>query len=130
MSEIRIIIAGSRTFNEYSVMKDAVKTYIDYLPIRDDNEHQIVIVSGGARGADLLGERFAMEYGYNLKRFKADWNNLGKRAGYVRNEDMAKFASEGKNGCLIAFWDGKSRGTEHMINLAQKYKLTSRVIIF
>ena len=87
------------------------------------------IISGGARGADTLGERFANEMGLEIFRFIPDWDGLGKRAGYVRNAEMAKFAVEdGNYGVLIAFWDGQSRGTKHMIDLAKRYGLEVHVV--
>ena len=87
------------------------------------------IISGGARGADTLGERFANEMGLEISRFIPDWDGLGKRAGYVRNAEMAKFAVEdGNYGVLIAFWDGQSRGTKHMIDLAKRYGLEVHVV--
>ena len=75
----------------------------------------VEIVSGGARGADKLGERYAAERGYGLKIFPADWNRYGKRAGYLRNEQMAQYAD-----VCICFWDGESRGTKHMIDLSNR----------
>lgn len=76
-----------------------------------------------ARGADLLGEKYAVERGYHVDRYPADWNGLGKRAGYIRNEQMARNAD-----ALVAFWDGQSRGTKHMIDLASRYGLKIRII--
>lgn len=73
------------------------------------------IVSGGARGADKLGEVYAKDNGYNLRIFPADWNTHGYKAGFLRNEEMAEYAD-----ALAAFWDGKSRGTKHMISTALK----------
>ena len=81
----------------------------------------IEIVSGTAKGADQLGEKYAKEKGYPVKQFPADWSK-GKSAGYVRNEEMAKYAD-----ALIAFWNGLSKGTGHMIDLAKKYKLKIRI---
>ena len=69
------------------------------------------VVSGGARGIDTDGEHWAIGSGIPVKRFPADWDDLGKRAGFVRNAEMADYAD-----ALIAIWDGKSRGTLHMIN--------------
>lgn len=83
----------------------------------------VEIVSGGARGADSLGEKFAREHGCKIKRFIPDWDGLGKKAGFVRNWDMAKYA----DACVV-FWDGKSKGTKHMIDLAKKEGLNLRVV--
>lgn len=108
---MKVIIAGSRDFNDYNKLCQ----YCDHIL---QNQQEIEIVSGTARGADQLGERYATDRGYQIKKFPADWNKFGKSAGYIRNEEMAKYAD-----ALIAFWDGKSKGTEHMINLAKQYNL-------
>ena len=108
---MKVIIAGSRDFNDYSLLKST----LDYMSdIYDDIE----IVSGGARGADSLGEKWARENDIKIHQFIPDWDGLGKSAGYRRNEDMAKFGD-----AAVCFWNGQSRGTEHMINLAKKYNL-------
>lgn len=112
---MKIIIAGSRNFNNYILLKDTIDKL--RLEIFD-----IEIVSGTARGADLLGEKYAIENNLKIHRFKPDWN-LGKKAGYLRNKDMAEFADG-----LIAFWDGVSKGTNHMINLAKEKKLKVKII--
>jgi hypothetical protein len=112
---MKVIIAGSRDFDDYEVLRK----YCDFLL---QSQKDIEIVSGTAKGADHLGERYAIERGYKVTRFPADWNKHGKAAGYIRNEEMAKYGD-----ALIAFWNGNSKGTEHMINLATKYKLNIRV---
>ena len=126
MKELRIIIAGSRDFNEYELLK---KSAIEIITKKTMLPDLTRIISGGARGADTLGERFANEMGLEISRFIPDWEGLGKRAGYVRNAEMAKFASEDDSyGVLIAFWDGQSRGTKHMIDLAKRYGLEVHVV--
>ena len=126
MKELRIIIAGSRDFNDYELLK---KSAIEIITKKTMLPDLTRIVSGGARGADTLGERFANEMGLEITRFIPDWDGLGKRAGYVRNVEMAKFAVEDNNdGMLIAFWDGQSIGTKHMIDLANKYGLEVHVV--
>jgi len=114
---MKVIVAGSRDFNDY----ETLKTVCDFMLSRQD---EVEIVSGTARGADLLGERYAKEKGYSIKQFTPDWSK-GKSAGYIRNEEMAKYGD-----ALIAFWDGKSKGTEHMINLAKKHGLKVKIHIF
>lgn len=93
----------------------------------DTSRENLEIISGVANGADKLGERFAEEYNLKIKKFPANWDLYGKSAGYKRNEQMALYAKE-DNGVLIAFWDGESKGTVHMIKLARKYDLTTIVI--
>ena len=76
-----------------------------------------------------MGEQFAKEENCLLSRFPADWDKYGKSAGYRRNVEMAKFAIEDQNkGLLIAFWDGKSRGTKWMIDIAKRYGLDVEVV--
>ena len=127
--ELRIIVAGSRDFKDYPLLRD---TLIDYLEVMDDtdvvdNPSQVKFISGTAKGADILGEQFAYTYEYEVKRFVPDWNAYGKSAGYRRNAEMAKYASEAY-GVLFAFWDGQSKGTKHMIDLANKYGLEVHVV--
>lgn len=105
---MKLIIAGSRTFNDYEQLRHRCNLIIEYAA----SEEEIEIVSGTAPGADRLGEKYAKEKGYAIKQFPADWKKLGRRAGIVRNTEMAQYAD-----ALIAFWDGKSKGTMHMINL-------------
>ena len=131
MKEVRIIIAGSRSFDDYIKLKTAMYDTICDLKKSNGEELNIKIISGTARGADKLGERYANEYGYEVVRFPANWDRLGKRAGYVRNAEMAKYAvSDGSIGVLVACWDGASKGTKHMIDLANKYGLEVLIVEF
>ena len=81
------------------------------------------IISGGARGVDRLGQRFAKENDIHLEIYRADWDSYGKAAGYRRNVQMAEVAD-----ALAAFWDGESKGTGHMIDIATKRDL--KVLVF
>lgn len=112
---LKLVIAGGRNFVDYELLKRTVKRNYDL--------EDLEIVSGAARGADKLGERFAEENGIPVKRFPADWNGKGKAAGYIRNAEMAEYAD-----ALLAFWDGESKGTNHMINLAKKNSLRVSVV--
>jgi len=126
---VRIIIAGGRDFNDYVKLKAAMFDVIFDLKRKHGEKLDIQIISGTARGADQLGEKYADEYGYEVVRFPADWDGLGKRAGYVRNAEMAKYAvSDGSIGVLVACWNGASKGTKHMIDLAQKHGLEILVV--
>lgn len=77
------------------------------------------IVSGNCRGVDKAGEDFAINHGYRLTTFPANWQKYGKRAGYIRNTAMANYAD-----ALIVVWNGKSKGTKMMIDIARKKGLT------
>jgi hypothetical protein len=115
---MKVIIAGGREFNDYKQLSE----YCNHSFQKIDKE-TIEIVSGTAGGADTLGEQYAGDNNITLKRFPADWDKFGKGAGFKRNTEMAVYAN-----ALIAFWDGKSRGTMHMINIAKKKGLQVRVV--
>ncbi|MBQ2675991.1 MAG: DUF2493 domain-containing protein [Clostridia bacterium] len=117
--EIRIVIAGSRTFNNYK----AAKIYIDNCISKIRKQNKIIIISGGSRGADSLGERYAKENKMQVELYPAEWNKYGKSAGPKRNEKMAQICN-----FVICFWDGKSRGTKSMIDYAKKYEKPIRII--
>lgn len=114
----KVIIAGTRDFNDYDMLKEKCERILS-------NKTDIEVISGTARGADQLGERYASENNYPIHRYPADWDKHGRMAGYIRNEEMAKNAD-----ALIAFWDGSSKGTRHMINIATGYGLQVRVVPF
>lgn len=107
MNEFRLIVAGSRSFSDYPLLKQT----LDWLGNEIYAAESVSIVSGMARGADLLGYHYAKEHNIKCYKFPANWEGLGKRAGFIRNMEMAKFSN-----ALVVFWDGESRGTEHMIN--------------
>ena len=118
MKEFKVIVAGSRDFTNYEVLKQKLDVLLA-------NKERVVIVSGGARGADKMGERYASERNLSCEIYPADWDKFGKGAGYRRNEQMAKVADG-----LVAFWDGKSKGTSHMIELMQKLNKSVRIVKF
>lgn len=111
----RIIIAGSRTFTDKSLLYRICDEQITEI-IKNDKNAIVQIISGGARGADRLAEMYALDRHLSNIILPAQWNKYGKKAGMLRNGDMARMASrkDGK-GMLIAFWDGQSRGTQNMI---------------
>lgn len=131
MKELRVIIAGSRDFDDFPKLMNSCIDILSSITNNNKNLGKIRIVSGAARGADQLGEQYAKLVGYEVSKFPADWDGLGKRAGYVRNAEMAKYAMENSNyGVLIAFWDGKSKGTKHMIDLAKRNGLEVHIVRF
>ena len=113
---MRVIVAGSRGFNDYQKLEKK----LDFLL---QNQKDVVIISGNAKGADTLGETYAIARNYGLETYPADWDTHKRAAGPIRNEQMAKVA----DACVV-FWDGESRGSKHMIDTAHKYNLKVRVI--
>ena len=112
---MRIIVAGGRDFNDYGLLSNT----LDHL---FSNLDKVIIVSGKARGADSLGEQYAKLHNLEVNEFPADWN-LGKGAGHIRNAEMADNA-EG----LVLFWNGVSRGSKGMLEVATKKGLEVKVI--
>ncbi len=109
----RIVIAGSRDYNDYKEAEAFIKQCLEALkPFQ-----KLIILSGGCTGADQLGERFAKENGYLIELHKAKWAEYGKAAGPIRNRKMAENCD-----AVICFWDQKSRGTASMISFAKKYE--------
>ena len=113
---MKVIICGGRNFTDYQYLNAYVKMVPPWIEITE-------VVSGHADGADTLGEQWATKNNIPLKIFPADWERLGRRAGPIRNIEMSKYAE----GC-IAFWDGESKGTKHMIDTAIKAGLWTYVI--
>jgi len=112
---MKVIIAGGRNFNDYKTLKDVCNKVLK-------NCTNIEIVSGTAKGADSLGEQYANEMNFKIKRFPADWDKHGRSAGYIRNSEMANYSD-----ALISFWDENSKGTKHMIDLAKKQGLQVKI---
>lgn len=114
----RCIIAGSRHFSDYALL---VKK-CDALLV-NQSPSEIIVISGTARGADTLGERYAKERGFAVERFPADWDKFGKRAGFLRNSQMADVAD-----ACICFMYPNSRGTKMMSEICAKRSIPCRVI--
>lgn len=115
----RIIIAGSRNCPE----KDNELFLKLTLLFRNMDYNDLEIVSGTCKGADILGENYAKDNNLPIKQFPADWDKHGNKAGYIRNKEMAEYATH-----LIALWDGESKGTKMMIDLAKRNGLKVRII--
>ena len=113
---MRCIVAGSRHFEDY----DFVASKLDHL---FSKRQPYAIVCGMAKGVDMLGHRYAKERGLVVCEYPANWNGYGKMAGHIRNREMAMNAE-----ALVAFWDGESRGTKHMIETAKHCGLKVRVV--
>jgi hypothetical protein len=113
---IKIGVIGSRSFNDYELLKRTLDEYKGKV---------WVIVSGGAKGADSLGEKWANDNNIKTCIYKPDWDTHGKRAGFIRNKDIVEDSD-----IIIAFWDSLSRGTEHSINLAKKMDKEVRIVYF
>lgn len=116
-NEFFLLIVGTRTFSDYELLKTTADKML-YAQVAEGKS--IIIISGGADGADTLAEQYAHEKGYQLYVFEADWNE-GNSAGYKRNARMHKYISRQQKRGVLAFWDGRSKGTAHSFTLAKEY---------
>ena len=113
---MKVIIAGSRFITDYMIVESAIE--------RSGFAREITEVdSGGAKGADVFGERWAQLHGVPVRHFPAEWQTFGRRAGFVRNAQMIEYAD-----ALILVWDGLSRGAAHTLLLAEKTGLRHFVV--
>ena len=98
---MQLIIAGSRTFTDYQLLCQT---------LAPERPRITQVLTGGARGADQLGYRWAWKHAIRHQLFRADWERFGKSAGVRRNYQMAQAGD-----VLVACWDGQSPGTAHMV---------------
>lgn len=124
---MKLIIAGGRDFTNVPLAAWHFIAFVEELYPEATALVPCVteIVSGTARGADKVGEEVASALGIPVKQFIPDWDGLGKRAGFVRNAEMAEYGD-----ALLAFWDGQSKGTKHMIDTATKKGLKVKVVYY
>lgn len=119
--DFRVVVAGGRTFDNYNTLCH----YLDYMLSNKIAEgYNIIIVSGAARGADKLGERYAKANNYKIEQYIPDWNK-GKGAGYARNCEMAAVA----DACIV-FWNGISRGSKHMIDICVRLDVPVETVMY
>jgi len=115
----KVAVVGSRTFGDYETLckvLDEVGVEIGGIDL---------IVSGGAKGADSLSERYAEEHDIPTLIFIPDWEKHGRVAGMIRNSDIIEAATHG-----VAFWDGHSRGTNDSIKKLTKAGKYRRIMRF
>lgn len=122
---MKVIIAGTRHYTQ----KKELYSVCDKLFARFENDPVTTIISGQYRkynnsgkvvdvGADKYAADYAKDRGYELEEYPADWDSYDKKAGPIRNKEMAK-----RGDMLVCFWDGKSSGTRNMIKEAREHAL-------
>jgi len=124
--KMKLAIVGGRDFNDIDLMAEYIAMFMrsnqnDEFAIPD-----VEIISGGAKGADRLGATFASVWELTEPTiFKPDWDAHGKAAGFIRNQLIVDACD-----VVLAFWDGKSRGTEDTINKAKKAKKPTFIVYY
>lgn len=109
---MKVAIIGSRNL--------AVNNLGDYLPLGTDE-----IISGGAKGIDSCAKKYALEHGLKLTEFLPKYKEYGKAAPIIKNKLIVEAAQ-----LVLAFWDGKSRGTRYTIDYAKKLGIEVKIIMF
>ena len=107
----RVAVAGCRQYENY----EEAKEYIELCISEIRKKYTLIFVSGGCRGADALGERYAAENGLKTEKYPADWEKYGRAAGPMRNKKIAEISDY-----IICFWDGQSKGTKSLLRFAEK----------
>ena len=117
-----LLVAGSRILNNYNIVAKGLEECTEQILEKFSDDH-IVLVEGEAKGVDQLARRYAECHGWRVIPFPANWNQHGKRAGFVRNEKMHKFISQYPNRLCICFkhHDSDGKGTTHSIELGEMY---------
>lgn len=118
-----VIVAGSRSFNNLPLMYSKLDYYLQ-------KQDKVLIVHGGANGADKCAAMYAKDKNIETKVFLPDWNKHGKKAGILRNIAMFEYASQFQNRGCVVFWDGTSKGTKNDIELSEKYNVPLRIVEF
>lgn len=106
LKPVKIAIVGSRSFSDYEALSSYIQSKCEELYIIP-----CMIISGGAKGTDLLAQRYAQEHNIPINVFSPDWKQFGRAAGIIRNRDIIESCD-----ICFAFWDGASRGTKHDID--------------
>lgn len=117
MPPYRILVSGSLCFENYPVLCAT----LDRLLAGREN----VVINGGAKGAETLGERYAEQRGFAVKQFLADWETYGRGAKVIRNTRMVEEAD-----CAVFFWDGKSKAVAELIEKAEARDIPVEVVRF
>ena len=120
----RVLVCGGSKFDDYSLLELSLNKIL--------NEYfndTIEIVSGHAKGADSLGEKYAQENNLKCTVFNAEWSKYGRAARPIRNSQMLEYAKQ-ENPLVVAFWDGESHGTKDTINKAKKSNIRCEVIMY
>lgn len=117
---MNLLVVGSRCFDDEVLLEDKLDYFMTGWELGD-----VRLISGGAPGADTLAAEYGHNYKMEVKVFPADWAGQGKKAGYLRNLEMGKLAD-----MAIAFWDGKSKGTQHMIRIMVALKKEVLIVAF
>lgn len=115
-------VVGGRDYSDYNQLKQVLNDRIEIIKGENIIDLEIIIVSGGAKGADSLAEKYAKKHDLQIVIFNPDWS-LGPKAGPLRNKKIVELSDE-----IIAFWDGNSKGTKSSIKISKNAKKKCMII--
>lgn len=115
MNQFKVLVCGGRDYSNIEKVKDILDMIHDICQNNFLESSEMIIIHGGARGADSLAGKWAKQNNIQSEVYLADWNTYGKKAGPIRNELMLK---TGKPNIVVAFPGGN--GTKHMVSIAKR----------
>ena len=118
----RVLVCGGKDYADEKTFNETLDNLID--------KYNTILVSGHAKGADMLAEKYAEKNGIEIKVFPPEWSKYQKAAGPIRNRQMLDYISEEENPLVIAFWDGQSRGTKNTIQTAEKMGIEKIIVSY
>ncbi len=128
---LTITIAGSRSFTteqDYRLMRDALRDFLELQGLRPgawgSPGDVVALNSGGARGADRLGERWARENACNIRWYRPEWTKHGRKAGVLRTRKMLEDSS-----LAFIMWDGWSKGTAYTLKMAEAMSERGEILL-
>jgi len=114
----RILVTGSRYYDNAYLVQKWLSRVVNHL--HPEDAEPPTLIHGGAKGADSLADAYWKKMGWPIEVHEANWDEFGKAAGFLRNQDMAKAGAD----ICVAFPQGESRGTRMMMSLAKDYGIT------
>ena len=121
---MRVLVTGSRDWSDPNAARKMISDRLFDLALESGDPSSIVIVHGAARGADRFAHQEAQKAGLLVEPHPADWERHGKSAGFRRNAEMVSLGAD----LCLAFWNGKSNGAKHTIDLARNAGIPVEVI--
>ena len=118
----RVLICGGISFSDEELFNKTLDEMID--------KENTILVSGHAKGADTLAEKYAEKHGIEIKIFPPEWSKYGRAAGPIRNKQMLDYISKADENLVIAFWNGQSKGTKHTVETANKMGIKVQIIYY
>jgi|TARA_R100000501_G_C2627398_1_gene121346 hypothetical protein len=125
LNRFKVAVVGSRHFTDYNKLSSTIQEILSHYDFEHPQHLKVEFVSGGASGADQLCETYARNNGCSIKIFHANWSLYGKKAGPLRNQEIVNYAD-----IIIAFWDGRSRGTKSTLTIAKQLRKKTYICKF